>query len=342
MNFELRELQLSDAASLAENANNINIWNNVRDYFPHPYSEKDGEQFIEMCLNKPNPAIDFAIVVDGKAVGGIGIVPQKDVERIGAEIGYWIGEKYWSKGIMTKAVKEMTEYAFFNFPLHKIYAPIFDFNIASQKVLQKAGFEREGILKQAAIKNDKIIDLHYYSLLKSQWCSKVHHRFYTQNDFPLLEKLLYEAIFQPEGTEPLPFDIIKKPEVNNYVKDFGQKKGDFCMFAEFNGKTVGAAWLRILDGEIKGYGNVDSETPELAIAVFKKYRNLGIGRGLIYNILDLTFHSRGYKQISLSVDKTNYAVKMYKKFGFEVARENEHDYIMVLKLKEYERKTIGR
>ena len=167
MNFELREWKLTDAASLAENANNINIWNNVRDYFPHPYSKEDGKRFIETVLNKPKPIVDFAIVIDGQAVGGIGIVLQNDVERIGAEIGYWLGEKYWGQGIMTEVVKEMIEYVFLNFPLQKIYAPIFDFNIASQKVLQKAGFEREAILKQAAIKNDKIIDLHYYSLLKN-------------------------------------------------------------------------------------------------------------------------------------------------------------------------------
>jgi len=165
-NFELREWQLSDAASLAENANNISIWNNVRDYFPHPYSEEDGKQFIEMVLAKPKPTVDFAIVVCGKAVGGIGIVPQKDVERIGAEIGYWLGENYWNMGIMTAAVKQMVAYAFTHFPLQKVYAPVFDFNIASQKVLQKARFEREAILKQAAIKNGKIIDLHYYSFIK--------------------------------------------------------------------------------------------------------------------------------------------------------------------------------
>ena len=166
--FELREWRLSDAASLAENANKINIWNNVRDYFPHPYSEEDGKQFINMVSGKPKPAVDFAIVLDGKAVGGIGIVPQKDVERISAEIGYWLGESYWNRGIVTEAVKQMVTYAFVNFPLQKIYAPVFDFNIASQKVLQKAGFECEAILKQAAVKNGKIIDLHYYSLLKSK------------------------------------------------------------------------------------------------------------------------------------------------------------------------------
>ena len=164
--FELREWQLSDVASLAENANNINIWNNVRDYFPHPYSEKDGKEYIEMVLSQPKPATILAIDVEGKAVGSIGIILQTDVERISAEIGYWLGEKYWNKGIVTEAIKQMLTYAFANFPLQKIYAPIFDFNIASQKILQKAGFEREAILKQGAIKNGKIIDLHYYSFIK--------------------------------------------------------------------------------------------------------------------------------------------------------------------------------
>ncbi|MDR1552881.1 MAG: GNAT family N-acetyltransferase [Prevotellaceae bacterium] len=107
----------------------------------------------------------------------------------------------------------------------------------------------------------------------------------SDNIFRYLEKLLYEAIFQPEGAEPLPRDIIKKPEIDNYIRDFGKKRGDFCLFAELNGKTVGGAWLRILDGEPKGYGNIDSETPELAMAVFREYRHLGIGTGLLYNTL---------------------------------------------------------
>ena len=135
INYVLREWRLSDAASLAENANNINIWNNVRDYFPNPYSEEDGKKFIEMVLSKPKPSTDFAIVVDEKAVGGIGIVLKDDVERIGAEIGYWLGKTYWNKGIMTGVVKEMIEYVFLNFPVQKIFALVFDFNIASHKAL---------------------------------------------------------------------------------------------------------------------------------------------------------------------------------------------------------------
>jgi RimJ/RimL family protein N-acetyltransferase len=166
-NLELREWQLSDAASLAENANNINIWNNLRDALPHPYTEEDGKQFIEMAMSQPKPATLLAIVVDGKAVGSIGIILHTDVERISAEMGYFIGENYWNKGIMTEAIKQMVTYSFTHFPhLRKIYATPFDFNVASHKVLQKAGFEREAILKQAAIKNGKIRDEHYYSLLK--------------------------------------------------------------------------------------------------------------------------------------------------------------------------------
>jgi len=169
--FELREWRLTDAASLAENANNINIWNNLKDAFPYPYSEKDGKEFIEMALSQPKPATLLAITVDGKAIGSIGIFLRTDVERISAEMGYFIGENYWNRGIMTEAVKQMATYAFTHFPqLHKIYATPFDFNTASHTVLQKAGFEREAILKQAAIKNGKIVDYHYYCIIKKKNC----------------------------------------------------------------------------------------------------------------------------------------------------------------------------
>ena len=165
--FTLRQWRLADKTSLAKHADNIRIWNNVRDYFPNPYTEKDGEEFISMVITKPAPATDFAIDIAGKAVGGIGVVLKSDVEKITAEIGYWLGEDYWKKGIMTTVVKEMVNYIFANLPITKIYAGVFDFNIASQRVLEKAGFTNEAILKKAAIKNGKVIDLHYYSIWKN-------------------------------------------------------------------------------------------------------------------------------------------------------------------------------
>ena len=166
--FTLRPWQLTDKASLAKHANNIHVWNNLRDYFPHPYTEEDGEKFIQMVLNKPAPTIDFAIDINGEAVGGIGIVLNKDVERISAEMGYWLGEDYWNKGIMSQAIKQMSTYVFANFSIIKIYATPFSFNIGSMRVLEKAGFIKEGILKQTAIKNGKVIDCHYYGLVKAE------------------------------------------------------------------------------------------------------------------------------------------------------------------------------
>jgi len=163
--YTLRGWQLSDAESLTKNANNINVWNNVRDYFPHPYSEEDAVTFINYASGK-DIIEDFAIVIDGKAVGGAGFVPKTDVERISAEIGYWLGEPYWSKGIMTDVVKDIVDYVFTNTEIIRLFAPIFEYNHASMRVLEKAGFKKLTVLSNAAIKNGKIIDMHYFELIK--------------------------------------------------------------------------------------------------------------------------------------------------------------------------------
>jgi RimJ/RimL family protein N-acetyltransferase len=165
-NYILREWNLTDSASLAIYANNIHIWNNIRDYFPHPYSELDGTAFISHVRTKPKPITDFAIEIAGEAVGGIGITPNADVERITAEIGYWLGEPFWNKGIMTHVIQDVANYTFTHFPITKLYAPVFEFNQASMRVLEKAGFIKEAILRKAAIKNNKVIDLHYYVRFK--------------------------------------------------------------------------------------------------------------------------------------------------------------------------------
>ena len=147
----------------------------------------------------------------------------------------------------------------------------------------------------------------------------------------ILEDLLYEAVYLPDGMEPFPRDIIKIPEINAYIDGFGSEKDDHCLVAELNGKIIGAVWVRILSDEIKGYGYVDDETPEFAISLFKEYRNRGIGTLLMR---EMTEHlkERGYAQTSLSVQKENYAAEMYLKLGFEIIGENTEDYLMLLKL----------
>ncbi len=147
-----------------------------------------------------------------------------------------------------------------------------------------------------------------------------------RNETKLLDTFLYEAIFIPEGVQAPSKDIIKHPDLQIYVADFG-KKEDLCYVAEVEGRVVGAVWTRI----INDYGHIDDETPSLSISLLKEYRSLGIGTELMKQIL-LTLKEQEYKQVSLSVQKANYAVYMYKKVGFEVAFEHEEDYIMICNL----------
>lgn len=143
-----------------------------------------------------------------------------------------------------------------------------------------------------------------------------------KSEYKLLEEFLYEAIFQREGESPLPKSIIKEPDLKIYIEDFGHKD-DYCLCAEVNKKIVGAVWTRI----IKGYGNVDKDTPELAISLYKEFRGKGIGTELMKNMLNF-LKNKKYKKVSLAVQKDNYAFKMYEKAGFKIADENSEEYIM--------------
>ncbi|MGM0620542.1 MAG: GNAT family N-acetyltransferase [Bacteroidota bacterium] len=162
----LRPLQPGDAPRLAELANNKNISNNLRDGFPHPYSLSDAEVFIESCKNQ-DPVQVFAIEYNGEFVGNIGIHPADDVYRKSAEIGYFIGEPYWDKGIATQAVKQMVEYVFSHFDIVRIYTGIFEYNIASQRVLEKCGFKKEAVFEKAVFKNNQLWGEVRYALIKS-------------------------------------------------------------------------------------------------------------------------------------------------------------------------------
>lgn len=148
-----------------------------------------------------------------------------------------------------------------------------------------------------------------------------------ESEYHLLNDFLYEAIFIPEGVPPPEKKIINLPELQVYTSDFGKEESDIGLIAEVNYKIVGAVWVRIMHD----YGHIDDETPSFAISLYKDYRNYGIGTALMQNMLRV-LKTRGYKQTSLSVQKANYAVKMYQKVGFEVVDENEEEYIMICKL----------
>ena len=163
---ELRKFHIDDKTNLAKLANNKKIFDHVRDLFPQPYSEKDAEEFIGSCLRE-NPPTTFAIEYRQKLAGVISLTVQNDVYRKSAELGYWIGELFWNKGIATDAVNHIVAYAFNDLDLIRVYAGVFEYNKASCKVLKKCGFELEGILRKAVIKNDKLYDEFRYSIINS-------------------------------------------------------------------------------------------------------------------------------------------------------------------------------
>lgn len=167
MNFILREWKKTDIESIANNANNIKIAKNLRNVFPNPYTKSDAEFFVNMCINADkSKELCLAIDVDGKAVGSISISLQDDVCCKSAELGYWLGEDCWNKGIMTEAVKQICKTAFEKFDIVRIFAEPFSHNIGSKRVLEKAGFKLEGIKKKSIFKNGQIYDSCMYALTK--------------------------------------------------------------------------------------------------------------------------------------------------------------------------------
>jgi RimJ/RimL family protein N-acetyltransferase len=160
----LRKWQQGDEHALAKYANNRKIWLNVRDIFPHPYTLDDAKWWISHAAEKPGT--NFAIINGNEAIGGIGLELQNDVYHRSAEIGYWLGEPFWGRGIATGALGALTKHAFAAFDLARIHSTVFEWNPASRRVLEKNGFQLEGTLRKSITKDGRTIDSFLYSLLK--------------------------------------------------------------------------------------------------------------------------------------------------------------------------------
>lgn len=166
---KIREWKIADAANLAAALSNKKVQDNLRDGLPYPYTEQDGIDFISAMLSADkNDTFSFAVTIDDKAVGSIGVFRQSNIHRLTAELGYYIAEEYWGKGIMTEAVKQICEYVFANSDIIRIYAEPFAYNTTSCRVLEKSGFQYEGMLRKNAVKNGKVLDMKMYSLLKKR------------------------------------------------------------------------------------------------------------------------------------------------------------------------------
>lgn len=165
LNFIIRAWEEPDIVNLPKHLSNINIWNNCRDRLPFPYTEKDAEDFVRFATGQTEQS-EYCIEINNEAVGNIGFVRGTDIERYNAEIGYWLSEKYWNKGVVTAALKIAIEHYFHHTNVIRLFATIFEHNLASIRVLEKNGFQKTGILHKACFKNDHFVDIHYYELLK--------------------------------------------------------------------------------------------------------------------------------------------------------------------------------
>ena len=165
MDFKLRPWLIADLDSLIENGDNINIARFMTDSFPHPYTRERAEKFIEMA-NSMKPVNIFAIDVNGIAVGSIGIHPQTDIMRKNAELGYWLGEKYWGNGIISRAIPLMVKYGFEHFDITRIYARPYSNNPRSQRVIEKSGFILEARIEKNIYKNGEFLDELIYAIRK--------------------------------------------------------------------------------------------------------------------------------------------------------------------------------
>jgi ribosomal-protein-alanine N-acetyltransferase len=162
----LRPWRRSDISSLVRYANNRKIWLNLRDLFPHPYTVADAEKWIAICESHQGPTTNFAIELGGEVVGGIGCRLFDDVDSKTAEIGYWLGEPFWGRGIATSVLMQITDYAFRVFPLERLQARVYEWNPASARVLEKAGYELEGRLRRSIFKEGRMGDSLLYARLR--------------------------------------------------------------------------------------------------------------------------------------------------------------------------------
>lgn len=161
----VRSWDWRDRDAIVRHANNRNVWINLRDRFPHPYTLADARNWLDNVVGI-KPETNFAIAVDNVAVGGIGFTIQYDIGHRSAEIGYWLGEDYWGRGIATEALIAVTEHAFATYDLCRLYAHVFEWNLASARVLEKAGYEFEGRLKKSVTKNGQTIDQLMYAAIR--------------------------------------------------------------------------------------------------------------------------------------------------------------------------------
>lgn len=292
-------------------------------YEHYPVTPEDMNAYYERYIDGQRSRA-LTMMDDNEVAGYITLrIPSDDSseQRIGFVI---VDDSKRGRGLGKALVSMAVKYAFEKLGATKVSLGVFENNPSAIHCYEAAGFHR--VSRPEAERYQCLGET--WNCIEMERFSDIVIREIKSHEIPLLTDFLYEAIFQPDNKPKIPRTVLQDPMIWAYVDRFGTRPGDFCLVALVDGVIVGAAWSR--NG--CSYGKVDDTTPELAISLYPEYRNKGIGSRMLALLLE-TMSENGFGKVSLSVDKTNYAVKMYHKSGFATIEEREHDYLMVKHLK---------
>jgi len=298
--YTIRPWRMSDAADLARSANNINIWRNMRDGFPYPYAESDAVDFISMC-EQMRPVTNFAIEVDGKAVGGVGYQPHTDVERFSAETGYWLAEPYWGRGIVAGVMADLIDYVWNHTEIVRLYAGIFAFNAASGRVLEKTGFRRVGVLEKAAFKEGRFVDKVLYEIVKPEFADFPDVVSAQSADLPVLAEIWEAAVRATHSFLTEPDILFFRHAVR---EEYLPSATLFCIRSQ----GVPRSFIGVNEREIE------------TLFVHPDVRGNGLGQRL----LQFAVARMGADRVDVN-EQNDQAVGFYRRMGFEVVGRDPVD-----------------